>query len=177
MTVTRFSAPFLNRRTLLLAGGAALAGCSGPNRIGRAYRGPLADQLVLRKSERSLYVLSQGKLLGKHRINLGFAPRGHKLREGDGRTPEGLYHIDRRNNRSAFLLSLGISYPNARDRARAAAQGVSPGGDIFIHGVGREGARKAHKPDWTAGCIAVTDTEIRKLYQMVPLGTPIWIQA
>jgi murein L,D-transpeptidase YafK len=111
-------------------------------------------------------------------VALGFAPEKHKEREGDGRTPEGAYTIDARNPKSAFHLSLRVSYPDARDKAQAAALGVPPGGDIYIHGqpngpgkwfVGHPGR------DWTTGCIAVTDDEMREIWSLVPTGARIVI--
>lgn len=166
---------FLPSRRALLLGGIAssLAGCS-QSKIRRRYRGPLADGIVVIKSLRKMFVLQRNAVLSSHSIDLGFAPDGHKTEEGDGRTPEGQYYIDRRNYNSAFFLSLGISYPNAADIARAQAAGVDPGGDIFIHGE-QAGARRSS--DWTAGCIAVSDAEMETLFQMVPVGTPIWIKA
>ena len=107
-------------------------------------------------------------------MNLGFTPDGHKTRSGDGRTPEGRYWINRRNPRSEFYLSLGISYPNAQDIVRAKAMGVSPGGDIFIHG-GPNARSTKRKGDWTAGCIAVTDAEMEEIWSLVPTGVPITI--
>jgi murein L,D-transpeptidase YafK len=107
-------------------------------------------------------------------VGLGFAPAGHKAFEGDGRTPEGDYTIDRRNPDSRFYLSIGINYPNERDAALAEALGKSPGGDIFIHGRGASYLRNAPW-DWTAGCIAVTDKQMRDIYAMVQDGTPIRI--
>ena len=163
-----------NRRSLLLGGAAAgLVGCT-QSKIRRRYHGEPADGIIVRKGERAMFVLSGNQVLSRHDIDLGFAPAGHKTMEGDGRTPEGQYYIDRRNYNSAFYLSLGISYPNARDIARAMAAGVDPGGDIFIHGQQKGAVRGT---DWTAGCIAVTDEEMEMLFQMVPVGTPIWIQA
>jgi murein L,D-transpeptidase YafK len=105
-------------------------------------------------------------------IALGFQPLGHKQFEGDGKTPEGTYLIDRRNPNSAYHLSVGVSYPNANDRINALANGRLPGGDIFIHG-----DSKGPKPgwDWTAGCIAVTDAEIEDIYAMIRDGTVIQI--
>ncbi len=143
------------------------AGCSRP----AADDSPEVTRVVIMKSDRKLYLLHEQEVLRSYDIDLGFAPEGHKQVEGDGRTPEGRYFIDRRNPDSAFHLSLGISYPNARDRARAAAMGKSPGGDIFIHG----GPRPIDPdgPDWTAGCISVSDREIEEIYAMVPLGTII----
>jgi murein L,D-transpeptidase YafK len=96
------------------------------------------------------------------------------MMEGDGRTPEGAYMIDRRNPNSSYHLSVGISYPNAEDLARAKAMGVPPGGNIFIHGTPLE---KNRTMDWTAGCIAVTNEEMEDIYAMVREGTPILIQA
>ena len=108
-----------------------------------------------------------------YNIHLGFAPEGHKQFEGDGKTPEGLYRIDRRNPNSDFHLSLGISYPNVKDFAAAKAQGKSPGGDIFIHG--QKSRFRKDKPDWTWGCIAVTNDEIEEIYAMVKNDTLIKI--
>lgn len=162
------------RRTVLLGGlSASLLGCS-TSKITRRYTGPTADGIIVRKSQRQMFVLNGSTVLAAHDVDLGFAPTGHKTRRGDGRTPEGQYYIDRRNYNSSFFLSLGISYPNAADVARAQAQGQDPGGDIFIHGMERGRKRGT---DWTAGCISVSDAEMEMLYQMVPIGTPIWIQA
>ena len=166
----------MKRRELML-GAAALtvAGCSD-GKISRKYYGPLADGIIVRKAERRMFLLNGKQVIASYDVDLGFTPTGHKVKSGDGRTPEGQYFIDRRNYNSAYHLSLGISYPNARDRARARAAGVSPGGDIFIHGGPRLLADRG-KPDWTAGCISVTDAQMEMVFQMVPVGTPIWITA
>lgn len=112
------------------------------------------------------------RVLKSYDFEMGFAPIGHKQVEGDGKTPEGQYWIDRRNPNSSYHLSLGISYPNAEDVARAEAMGKSPGGEIFIHGTPE---RYLGVPDWTVGCVAVTNREIEEIYSMVNVGTPIWI--
>jgi murein L,D-transpeptidase YafK len=96
------------------------------------------------------------------------------VQEGDGRTPEGAYRIDRRNPNSRFHLSLGISYPNARDVAYARENGLDPGGDIFIHGTPTQWS---NTPDWTWGCIAVTNEEMDEIFFMVETGTKIFIYA
>lgn len=135
-----------------------------------------ADYVELVKSKRRLRLFADGRILAEYDVALGFTPEGHKRAQGDGRTPEGLYTIDRRNPESAFHLSLGISYPSPEDRSRAAAAGLDPGGDIFIHGQpngSRDGARI--KGDWTNGCIAVTDKEMRQIWSRVPTGIPIAI--
>lgn len=128
-------------------------------------------QVLVKKADRKLYLLNGKTVLRSYAIELGFNPEGHKKIEGDGRTPEGLYYITHRNPNSTYHLSLGVSYPNDQDRARARKLGKSPGGDIFIHGRGRL-ARGAGK-DWTAGCVAVTDQEIEEIYRYVRPGTPI----
>lgn len=112
--------------------------------------------------------------LKTYRFQLGFAPIGHKRVEGDGRTPEGQYWIDRRNPNSRFHLSLGISYPNQNDVEMARSLGMPPGGDIFIHGTPRD---YRGQDDWTWGCIAVSNREIEEIYSMVREGTPIFITA
>ena len=118
-----------------------------------------------------MQLLRDGKVLRTYRIALGDAPVGHKRQQGDERTPEGDYTISFRNAKSRFHLSLRVSYPNAADRAQAAARGVDPGGDIMIHGNTPPG----YTGDWTDGCIAVTDAEIEEIWRLVPVGTPIRI--
>ncbi|MFO1208270.1 MAG: L,D-transpeptidase family protein [Amaricoccus sp.] len=138
---------------------------------------PRASYIVVSKSNRVLELRGPGDTtLKRYAIHLGFDPVGPKERSGDGRTPEGQYFIDRRNPRSDFFLSLGISYPNAIDVARARSLGFQPGGDIMIHG-GPTGAARSRGKDWTAGCIAVSDSEMEEIWSMVPTGTPILILA
>ena len=110
-------------------------------------------------------------------MSLGFAPVGHKQVEGDGRTPEGDYLIDRKNPNSNFHLSLGVSYPNSQDVEVARALGQSPGGDIFIHGGPKRDSNADPESDWTWGCISVSDREIEEIYSMVNVGTIISIYA
>ena len=122
-----------------------------------------------------MYLLHNQNILKSYEFDLGFAPTGAKQIEGDGKTPEGTYFIDRLNPNSKFHLSLGISYPNKRDVAEAKAMGKSPGGAIFIHG--EPNAFKAKGNDWTAGCIAVKNKEIEQIYAMVRTGTTITLRA
>jgi murein L,D-transpeptidase YafK len=137
-----------------------------------------ADLVEVFKAARRLELRRDGELLKRYRVALGFAPNGDKEREGDGRTPEGSYTIDARNPQSAFHLSLRVSYPDAEDKAQAAARGVPPGGDIYIHGL-PNGLRKilvAHPArDWTTGCVAVNDAEIREIWSLVPTGARVVI--
>lgn len=137
-----------------------------------------ADLVEIFKGARRLELKRGGTLLRRYRVALGFSPLGHKEREGDGRTPEGDYRIDARNPQSAFHLSLRVSYPGASDKAHAAKLGVSPGGDIYIHGL-PNGLRKLFvrhpAKDWTTGCIAVTDGEIREIWSLVPTGVRVVI--
>ncbi len=136
------------------------------------YDGPEVTRIDVFKDERLMLLYHHDEVLETYEIELGFAPEGHKQREGDGRTPEGEYFIDRRNPNSEWYLSIGISYPNEEDRALAEEAGVSPGGDIFIHGTPRPFRRI---DDWTVGCIAVTNAEMRQIYAMVENGTMIVI--
>ncbi len=137
------------------------------------------DRLVIEKSQRVLILEHDGSPVRSYAIALGGTPRGHKQHEGDQRTPEGHYTIDARNEDSAFHRSLRISYPNEADRQRAALAGVDPGGQIMIHGIGEADPemRKLHPyVDWTAGCVAVTDSEIEEIWSLVEIGTPIVIR-
>lgn len=140
-------------------------------------QGVRADHILIEKSARKLTVSRAGKVLMTTEISLGFAPTGDKSQEGDGKTPEGLFVIDRKNPQSAYHLSLGINYPRPSDIARAKAAGVDPGGDIFIHGQPNSVGNLVTLPgDWTAGCIAVTNAEIETLWAMIDHGTPVEIR-
>ena len=141
----------------------------------RSYDGPEVTRLSVYKSSRRMYLYHHDQVIKHYDIDLGFAPAGPKRFQGDGKTPEGRYYIDRRNPNSSFHLSLGISYPNPVDAALASKSGKSPGGDIFIHGMPNKGSlvRKSKSPDWTAGCISVKNREIEEIYAMVRTGTVI----
>lgn len=150
-----------------------LAACGKDEGKFRSYRGEPVTSIQVHKGARKMYLLHRSKVLETYDIALGFNPVGHKQFEGDGKTPEGTYFIDRHNPKSRFHLSLGVSYPNAKDRAFAESRGKSPGGDIMIHG--RTGHKGRNQGDWTAGCIAVTDREMEEIYSMIRLNTPIHI--
>lgn len=135
------------------------------------------DRIVIEKSARRMQLFQDGKVVRTYSIALGFTPAGDKVRQGDGKTPEGEFSVNRRNAASAFHLSLGLDYPQADDVTRAAAGGYSPGGDIFIHGQPfgvAEGFKL--KGDWTAGCIAVSNAEIREIWEVTPIGTKVEIR-
>jgi murein L,D-transpeptidase YafK len=149
-------------------------------------------RIVIKKSERKLWLYSGDKVVHTYRIGLGLRPVGDKVREGDRRTPEGDFYIFTKNDKSAFYLSLGISYPNAphaerglRDRLisrqeydsiitalnahKAPLQNTKLGGDIYIHGNGAGS-------DWTWGCVALEDADIKQLFSLVSVGTPVTIK-
>jgi tetratricopeptide (TPR) repeat protein len=141
-------------------------------------KGP-ADRILIEKEERRLTLFSKGKVLKTYQIALGGNPNGPKERQGDNKTPEGTYIIDSRNKNSRYHLSLHISYPNEKDKKRARELGVSPGGDIMIHGIknGFSWAGDLHtEVDWTKGCIAVTDEEIEEIDRLAPNGTIVEIR-
>lgn len=155
----------------LIAAAALTASCGSKF---RSYNGPAVTAVVVHKADRRMFLLHENQVLESFDIALGGNPVGDKKFEGDNRTPEGQYFIDRRNPDSRYHLSLGISYPNDQDRAEAKALGKEPGGDIFIHG--RAGKHRGRGPDWTAGCIAVKDGQMERVYAMVRVGTPIFIK-
>jgi len=141
-------------------------------------KGP-ADKILIEKKERRLTLISKGNVLKVYRIALGGNPNGPKERQGDNKTPEGTYVIDSKNKNSRYHLSLHISYPNEKDKKRAKQLGVSPGGDIMIHGIknGFSWVGDLHtEVDWTKGCIAVTDEEIEEIGRLVPNGTIVEIR-
>ena len=138
-----------------------------------------ADRIIVAKSERRLYLLRDGEVLRSYLVALGRQPRGTKLYQGDGRTPEGTYEITAFNAQSRFHRSLRVSYPNEHDRAVARALGQAAGGDIMVHGLApeRRNFQNEHwRYNWTNGCIAVGDAEIEEIWQRVEIGTPIEIR-
>jgi tetratricopeptide (TPR) repeat protein len=142
------------------------------------HKGP-ADKILIEKEARRLTLISRGEVFKTYKIALGGNPNGPKERRGDNKTPEGTYAIDSRNKDSRYHLSLHISYPNEKDRQRARELGVSPGGDIMIHGIkkGFSWAGDFHtEVDWTKGCIAVTDEEIEEIAKLAPNGTIVEIR-
>ena len=169
-------------RTLIaMAAVVLVASCGGdssrpaPSKF-KSYDGPPVTQIVVKKGERRMYLVSGKTVLKSYDVGLGSQPIGAKAFEGDGRTPEGLYFIDRKNPRSSYHLSVGISYPSSEDITRAAMMGLRPGGDIMIHGRGPEGRKLVEqRRDWTAGCIAVSDEEIEEIFAMLQPGVPIFI--
>lgn len=139
----------------------------------------IADKVVIEKSKRRLTLFCKGSAIKSYVVSLGRVPHGKKTQEGDGRTPEGFYTIDRRKINSSYHRALHLSYPNSEDIAQAKGRGVLPGGDIMIHGlpngIGLIG--KLHrKRDWTRGCIAVTNDEIEEIWRLVPDGAVVEIQ-
>ena len=147
--------------------------------IAQVVHGETVDRVLVEKSERRMTLLREGVAVKTYRVALGREPIGDKVRQGDGRTPEGIYRIDRRNAASQFHRSLHIDYPDTAHRAHARKIGVSPGGDIFIHGLpnGYGWLGAAHRErDWTAGCIAVSNDEIEEIWKLVRDGTTIEIR-
>lgn len=140
---------------------------------------PIADSIVIEKKARRLTLFHHGRPIRSYLVALGANPVGAKQFAGDRRTPEGLFSIDGKNEKSDFHLALHISYPDSAHTARAQALGLSPGGGILIHGLpNNRGATGAfHRTvDWTDGCIAVTDEEIEGLWSAVMVGTPVQIK-
>jgi murein L,D-transpeptidase YafK len=138
-----------------------------------------ADGVVVLKKARTLQLLSQGKVIKTYKVALGGNPVGPKTRQGDHKTPEGVYALDFRHAHSNYYKSIHISYPNEHDRTEARKIGVSAGGDVFVHGLpnGYRAVGAAHRlKDWTDGCIAVTDAEIDEIWASVSDGTPIEIR-
>lgn len=160
--------------------------------------GESIDKVEVYKTERRVELLTQTseglKTFKSYDMSLGFEPIGHKTQEGDGKTPEGLYSLDWKNPKSKYHLSIHISYPNQADRAQARDRGVSPGGEIFIHGMPNNTRPWAwlispafngsvnelihsilQDYDWTLGCIALRNKDIEEIYKNIEIPTPIEI--
>jgi murein L,D-transpeptidase YafK len=137
----------------------------------------VADKVVVLKSYRRLMLMKGDEVLKTYIVSLGGDPVGPKIRQGDNKTPEGHYVLDRHNQHSQYHRSIHISYPNADDLVRARRLGVPPGGELYIHGLpnGFHGHSEA-LGDWTEGCIAVTNAEMDEIWRAVADGTPIEIK-
>lgn len=153
------------------------------------------DFIYVKKSEKYMSLYKSGEEIRRYKIAMGAVPEGHKQQEGDEKTPEGIYEIVWKNKASKFHLSLKINYPNKDDKKRARSLGVSPGGDIMIHGLPNNleawlesfpkllqdwilngGSQYHYLYNWTDGCIAVTNEEIEEIWELVKPGTPIKIE-
>jgi murein L,D-transpeptidase YafK len=138
-----------------------------------------ADFVLVKKSKHKLYLMKSGKIIKSFHIALGGNPKGAKQKQGDEKTPEGRYILDYKNAHSHYYKSIHISYPNASDRKRAKKMGVSPGGDIMIHGQ-KNGwewlSFLSQRFNWTKGCIAVSNKDMDIIWKLVKVGTPIEIR-
>lgn len=169
--------PFID--SLPTAPGPAGSPLSSASRGVAAEALPIATRVLVRKSERRLYLLRGDEVLRSYRVALGLNPVGHKQREGDFRTPEGSYRLVRRNPRSDYFMSLKVSYPNADDVARARRNGWAAGGSIMIHGLPNDpykGLDYYATRDWTDGCIAVSNADMLEIWMLVADNAPIDIQ-
>ncbi len=140
---------------------------------------PAADFVLVEKADRKLHLMRDGKTFRSFDIALGIRPVGDKQHEGDFRTPEGRYLLDRRNPHSEFFLSIHVSYPNAHDIREARARGLDPGGAIMIHGQPNVPTRSEayyRTQDWTNGCIAVSNSDMIDIWLMTGDNTPIEIR-
>ena len=140
---------------------------------------PVADRVVIEKGARQLHLMQDGKAFRTFKIALGIRPEGDKKQEGDFKTPEGKYTLDRRNPNSEYFLSIHVSYPNSADRREAAKLGVNPGGAIMIHGQPNSPSRSEayyRTQDWTNGCIAVSNSDMIDIWLMTSENTPIEIR-
>lgn len=178
MTVARRR--FLVGLTGLAAAGAALCDGAEAALAPVARPGRKADRILVLKRQRRLRLLAGGEVLHEFRVALGREPTGPKLRQGDFRTPEGMYRVAGLNPNSYFYRAVQVSYPSAADVARARRLGVRPGGDIMIHGLDPAIAAKWRDDhwlfNWTRGCIAVTNAEMDIVWQHAQLGTSVEIR-
>jgi murein L,D-transpeptidase YafK len=155
---------------------ASLFACATPQAPPQQF----ADRVVVEKAKRSMHLMQNGRVLKSYKVALGQDPVGHKTQQGDSRTPEGVYTVDFRRTVSRFNLALRVSYPSPQDRQYAASRGVDPGGEIYIHGQPTGGVSPARLaetgPDWTDGCVAVTNPEMQEIFALVRDGTAVEIR-
>ena len=173
------------KRTLLITLLISVSGCTqppitypvAPKSVPSApVQAGKADRVIVNKGARELMLIRGGEVIRTYPVALGPNPIGHKIMEGDGRTPEGAYVLDWRNPNSRFHRSIHVSYPDQTDRLLASKLGVSPGGMIMIHGEASYLRFSGGTPrDWTEGCIAVSNGAMDEIWALVDDGTPIVI--
>lgn len=137
------------------------------------------DLVMVDKSENKMYLLESDRIIKEYHVVFGANPKGHKVQEGDEKTPEGTYTLDYKKEDSSFYRAMHISYPNSLDLERAKKKGVSAGGFIMIHGQrNRLGwlSMITQKFNWTNGCIALTNAEMDEFMSLVNIGTTIRIE-
>ena len=138
------------------------------------------DYVLVRKKERLLYLYSGNDAVRVYPIALGKQPEGQKQKEGDSRTPEGIYTLDWRNPNSRFFRSIHVSYPNRNQMLAATEAGIDPGGEIMIHGQPSDWSERIKltfkESDWTEGCIALENQDMIEVWNLVNDGTPIKIE-
>ena len=138
-----------------------------------------ADEVLVVKSEKRLYLLKDGERYASFPVVFGGEPKGHKEQQGDQKTPEGRYTLDYKNANSNFYKSIHISYPNQQDRTHAQKLGVDPGGDIKIHGQANGwgwASPVMQLFSWTDGCVAVSNRNMDLIWDAIDPGTPIEIR-
>lgn len=133
------------------------------------------DMIIIEKSKRVLLLLKNGNIVKEYLIDLGFDPIGHKYFKGDGKTPEGLYFVINKSTNSDFYMSLQVSYPNKWDERNANVISKDAGNYIMIHGEPNIKRQNNNLKDWTNGCIALNNKDIKEIYQNVSINTPIYI--
>ena len=174
-----------------------LGGCDSPDVKGNRYslkeckqemldandflEGERIDRIVVIKKERKMYLYKGNRVTSVFPVSLGKNPVGTKVRKGDNRTPEGQFWIHRKLCSPKYYRSLCISYPRPQDKARAAARGVNPGGDITIHAqptwnADGKGDNYTLSRNWTQGCVAVTNSAMNQLWYAVREGVPVTIK-
>jgi len=164
----------------LLAGAASQGDESPGSAAGQAEQLPVADHVVVLKSERRMLLMKGSEVLRSYRISLGLMPTGPKERNGDYRTPEGRYRLGKRNAHSDYFLSVQVTYPNEDDVRRARRSHENPGGAIMVHGqpnVPRHSPDYYSSQDWTDGCIALSDSDMLEFWLLTQSGIPIEIMA
>ncbi len=170
----------LRRMTAFAAAGLVPAAMPAAARTTYRLDWTPAREIVVEKARRRVTMIREDGVVRTYPCALGGDPRGHKQREGDNRTPEGRYVIDYKNINSRFFLSVRVSYPNEDDRARARRLGVSPGGNIMIHGM-PNGVSAPYlgylEQDWTNGCIAVANEAMMEIWLATRESTPVVIRA
>jgi murein L,D-transpeptidase YafK len=136
------------------------------------------DSLCVSKSKGLLYVYHKHQLLKTYVCGIGQNTNGHKQQQGDNRTPEGLYYLTNKTDKSSYYKNFHISYPNATDKARCKKAGVPTGGDVKLHGYATSNGSVANRTSffaYTWGCVAVCNADMDELYKWVTVGAPIYI--
>lgn len=141
--------------------------------------------IVIDKSKYELSVIDGEGWLVTYPVVFGNKDLGDKMMAGDRKTPEGLYTLVSKRIDGRWDRFLALDYPTQIDYSKfmyrkqhgLIPQNAKIGGGIGIHGVWpHEDYTIDQYQNWTEGCISMKNQDVEELYNLVPVGTKVYIR-